>query len=309
MGLLILYLLRVGNQILDLLSLLEGVVGGKGNGEQVPEAADHSIRNGSHGGVTNLKGNSGDVGNTLGELGEDVLVGNVQQRWRVDSAIVEDQLDAQAVLEGLDTQHLKKGGLRSSDLSTFLDKVDIVDDFNRTLGDLGLNGEGLEERGLGGILTSRTSRDNHIARGNGASLGGGFDLVGANLGSDIGQIGIGEEETNVTLDVGKKGLKASVLGQMLTNALPDHGVLTHEQNSAVAEVKPHALKLLAAYIVGRHNHNLPVLSKEGGQTTEVLLLPCQFRTAALGHFDSKVPNKDLRIWPARRKSCSFDEQV
>ena len=50
---------------------------------------------------------------------------------------------SKAILEGLDSELSQQGGLGGSDLVTGLDQVDVADNLNGTLVDLGGNAQGL----------------------------------------------------------------------------------------------------------------------------------------------------------------------
>ena len=125
-------------------------------------------------------------------------------------------LDNHSVCEGGDVQHVEEGGFGSTDLGALGDKVDIGDNFNGTTGNLGGDTKSLEERGLTGFHTSVTGRDFDINGSDGTSTSGGSNTVGENLLTDILEVIVGEDETNVTLDERKETL---VLGVVRNEAL------------------------------------------------------------------------------------------
>jgi hypothetical protein len=123
--------------------------------------------------------------------------------------------DAHTIGERRDVEHVKQGSLGGSDLATSLNELQIGRDFNGTTSNLGWDTESLEERGLSGFHTSITSGDEDIAWGNGTSTSGRSNLVGENLLTDILEVGIGEDKTDVALDVRKQ---AFVLGGLRNEA-------------------------------------------------------------------------------------------
>merc|ERR1719209_1646224 len=168
----------VSQELLQRLRLLEGDVGGCGNGKEVLHAVDDGVRHGGDGRVADGERNSGNVGHTGHEPGPEVVVGNVQDLGVKDATAVVDLQHNQTVAEGADLQHVEESRLGHSDLVAGLDEVDIIDDLDGSLGNLGGDGERLEE---GGILWTHASvlcGDSYVQRGKSSSFSRRLDLVG-----------------------------------------------------------------------------------------------------------------------------------
>ena len=76
-------------------------------------------------------------------------------------------------------------------------------DFNGSPGDLGGDGQSLEEGGLLGAETGVLGRDAHVNWGPSSSLGGGGHFVLVDLVPDLGQVGLGEDKAHISLQVGE----------------------------------------------------------------------------------------------------------
>merc|ERR1712080_566663 len=75
----------------------------------------------------------------------------------------------QSISEGRNLQHVQEGGFGHADFVSRLDQVHIMNDFDRALGNLGWDIQGLEERRLLRTQTCVLSRHLDIQRGNGSS--------------------------------------------------------------------------------------------------------------------------------------------
>ena len=139
-------------------------------------------------------GNSSDgAGESLQELG----LLNVQDGGSEGVAVVVDLVDTHTVGEGRDVQHVEQGSLGSTNLATSLNELEVGGNFDGTTGNLGGDTESLEERGLTRLHTSVTSGDVDIARGDGTSTSGSGDTVGEDLVTDVLEVTVGEDETDV----------------------------------------------------------------------------------------------------------------
>jgi len=74
--------------------------------------------------------------------------------------------------ERRDVEHVEEGSLRSIDLLSGRNKMDVRNDFNGTTGNLGRDVKSLEERSLSGFHTSVTSGDVDVVGRDSSSLGG-----------------------------------------------------------------------------------------------------------------------------------------
>jgi len=107
------------------------------------------------------------------------------------------------VLEGTDLEFVEEGSLTSRDLLILTNNLDFVDNLDLGFDNLGLDVKGLEERGLLGVKTGRSSGDGHIARGECADTGGGLTNLGVKDGLDFGKVAVGEDESSVEDHLGR----------------------------------------------------------------------------------------------------------
>merc|ERR1719412_1464311 len=203
----------VGQVGLQLLGSLEGDFGDGCEAHQVLEAVDHRVRGGGHGGVADLQAHSSHVGDTLHEGSLEVIVSDVEDLGVEDGAVVVDVLDHQAVRGGGDVQHVQEGGLGHADLVANGDQGHVGDNLDGTPGDLGGDGQGLEERGLLGAEAGVLGRDGDVYGGNGAGPGGSLDLVFEQQVADLVEVLGGEDESDVADDAGQDLLQLWVLVQ------------------------------------------------------------------------------------------------
>jgi len=265
----------VENHILHLLSLLEGVFGADGDGDEVLETVHDGVRDRGHGRIADLKTKSSDVGNTLGDNSTNVIKSHIENLALIDNTVIINNTGNKTIAEGTDVKLGQKSCLRLTNLLTGVDKSGRGKDFDLTLDDLGTDVKSLKERGLSGLETSGTSRDNDIVGSNSTSLGGGTNLQGGNEITDLIEVLVGEDETDVAIKVRKKVLNLRVLVNVLTDSLAHHGLLTHEKNSLATKDTTDLLHLVAAHIVALNNDDLGVLIEESGELLEVLSLSCK----------------------------------
>merc|ERR1719211_998707 len=154
----------VSQELLQRLRLLEGDVGGCGNGKEALHAVGER--------------NSGNVGHAGHKSGPEVVVGDVQDLGVKDASAVVDLQHNQTVAEGADLEHVEKSRLGHSNLIAGLDEVDIIDDLNGSLCNLGGDGERLEEGGLLWTHASVLGGDSYVQGGKSASFSRRLDLVG-----------------------------------------------------------------------------------------------------------------------------------
>lgn len=164
------------------------------------------------GGEVESQRDGGDGGNCRAERLEELLLTNVQDAGGEAVALVVDLLDGKTVGEGRDVQHVQQGSLGGSDLATSLNELEVRGDFNGTTGNLGGDTKGLEERGLAGLHTGVSGRNPDIVGGDGTGTGRGPDTVLEDLVADLLQVAVGEDETNVALDVRQETLVLRRLG-------------------------------------------------------------------------------------------------
>lgn len=281
-----------------LLRSREGVLGGNGNGQQVLVRVDDRVGDRSDGGVTDLEGDGGNVLDTGNEVTDESILLNVQDGGVENGALVVNLDNGQTVGEGRDVQHVQESSLGSSDTEVLLDQMDIVDDLNGTTGNLGGDTQSLEERGLAGLHTGVTGRDEHINGSQSTSLGGGLDTVGENLVTDGLQVRVGEDETDVAADRGHKLLVVGVLGLEDTDGTTNHGVLAHKDLGITTESLTDLVHLVGTDIVNVHNEDGVELLQVRLELLEVFLL-----LACLRHGDSC--SRDLKVYTRFRYKDRF----
>merc|ERR550534_1232405 len=254
----------VSQESLDGLSLLEGDLSGRSNGQQVLHAVNDAVRHRCHVGVVDGQGQSSNISHSRGKLGKQVGVGDVRDFRVKHTAAVVHLGDDQTIAEGADLEHVQEGSLRHAN------PVASLDDVHGSLGNLSWDSQSLEEAGLLGTHTSVLGGHHDINWGESASLGRSLHLVGEEQVAHVQQLHLGEHEANILLDVRHQTLQVWVSLQMAADSLPHHGVFAHEDHSLTPEGNTDLLHLLGANIVSAHDEALGVLIKEGGELCEVV---------------------------------------
>jgi len=230
------------------------------------------MRNRSKSWVTNLKTDSGNVGNTLGDNSAHISKSHIEDLVIIDKTVIINTTGNKTIAEGTDVKLSKKGSLRLTDLLTSMDKSNRSKNFDLTLADLSTDVKSLKEGGLSGLETSGTSRNDNIVGSNSTGLGGGTNLEGGNELTDFAKILIGEDETDVTIEVRDKVLTSGVLVNMVTDGLAHHSLLTHKKDSLATKNSTDLLHLVAANVVALDNDDLVVLIKQVGELLHVFTL-------------------------------------
>lgn len=248
---------------------LELVVGSEGDVEDVLVGVDQRVHDRSDGWDTNSEGDGSDGLDTRGELSNEGRLLNVKDGWWEDGTVVVDLDDGHTVGERRDVQHVKQGGLGSTDLVTGLDDLDIVDNFNGTSGNLGWDTESLEERGLSRFHTGVTGRNVDIDGSESTGLGGGSNDVGDDDLSDVLEVTGGEDESDVSLDVGEELLELRELGEDGSESSSDHSVLSHQHDTLSSEGLSDLVDLLGRDIVDVTEEDRGVLLDQSSELCEV----------------------------------------
>merc|ERR1719328_796347 len=181
-----------------------------------------------------------------------------------------DLLNDEPIGEGRDIQHVEESSFGGSDFVSRCKKLDLIQDFNGSLGNLGWDVKSLEERGL---LRTHTSvlGSNHDGNGsNSTGLGRGSNLVVHNDLTDLSEISLGEHEANISTDVRKKLLKSWVVLQMSTDGFAHHGVFAHEHLSVTTKSDTDLLYLLGTDIVNSDHEASWVLVQQRNELCEVV---------------------------------------
>ena len=125
-----------------------------------------------------------------------------------------------------------------------------LNDFDGSLGNLGRDVQSLEEGGLLGTQPGVLGWHDDVKGSQCSGTGRGSNLVSQEHVPDGDQLLLGENESNVSLDVVEKLLELGVVGQVSADGLAHHGVLAHEDDGMAAERHADLLHLLGSDIVG-----------------------------------------------------------
>jgi len=231
------------------------------------------VRDGGKSRIADLQTKSSDVGHTLGENLANISKSHIENLALVDKTVIVDDAGDKTVAEGTDVKLGQKGSLGLTDLLTGVDESGGGEDLDLTLDDLGTDVKSLQEGGLSGLKTSGTGRDDNVVGGNSASLGGGTDLQGGDELTDLVEVLVGEDETDVTRKVRKKVLNLRVLVDVLTDGLAHHGLLAHKKDGLATENATDLLHLVAADVIALNNDDLGILIKKVLELLEILSLP------------------------------------
>jgi hypothetical protein len=201
----------VSDAVLELINLGPAVVGSDGDSENLLVAVDERVHGGRQSGVVGGQGHSGDGSNSLGEGGQELLIGDVEDISAEALTVLVDLGNGHTVGERRDVQQVEQGSLGGTDLGLGLNELEVGHNFDGTTGNLGGDTESLEEGGLTGLHTSVTGGNPDIIGSDGTGTSGSGDTVGKDLLLDGLEITVGEDETNVATDVGQKTLPLGVL--------------------------------------------------------------------------------------------------
>mmetsp|Transcript_4640 Transcript_4640/g.8861 ORF Transcript_4640/g.8861 Transcript_4640/m.8861 type:complete len:337 (-) Transcript_4640:64-1074(-) len=257
------------------ISLLKGeTVEPDRDGKDALESVGDTVRDGGLSGEVGGEGKLREHGDGGANLGGKNIVGDVKDLGVKQGAVVVDHLEAKTVGEGADVELLEESGLGGANPFALGNEVSIVGHLNLSLGNLGGNLEGLEERSLSRVAASGALGDDDVAGGNAADTGrGGADVLFTD-GADLAKVTVGEDEANVALAQGGK-LADGAAGVLLLEVLKDlahHGVLAHEDLGLAAEANTGVLELLGTNVVDLDDKGLGVGGEERLHLLEVLLL-------------------------------------
>ena len=161
--------------------------------------------------IADSETDSVDVLGVSSECLEHGISGDGKHLWWVESTVIQDIQDLHSVEEGSDLELVQEGSLTWGNLITISDDLDSVDDFDLTFDNLGLDVQGLEERGLLGVKTGWTSWDGHISVSKGADLGWGLSNLGVNDGLNSTEVSVGEDHADVKLELVSDQLELGLL--------------------------------------------------------------------------------------------------
>jgi len=120
--------------------------------------------------VSNSKGKASNTLEGISEFGSENFVGDFEDSWFVDVAVIVELDDLEGVLEWLDSEDLKKVSFGSVNFGSFLDKKLFGGDFDGTLEDLGLDVEGVKDGNLSRCHSGTHWWDDNITWGNSSNF-------------------------------------------------------------------------------------------------------------------------------------------
>jgi len=150
--------------------------------------------------------------------------------------------------------------------------VRVVDHLNLSTGNLGGNLQGLEETGLTGIATGGTLGNDNIVGGSGTDLGGGGAGVGLQDFTDLAEIAIGEDKSDVSTAASDElfAWRSGVFLAVLLEDLSHHGVLSHQDFGFSTKGLSGVLELLGTDIVNLNDEELGVGAQHVLEGIEIL---------------------------------------
>mmetsp|Transcript_23398 Transcript_23398/g.49911 ORF Transcript_23398/g.49911 Transcript_23398/m.49911 type:complete len:352 (-) Transcript_23398:142-1197(-) len=280
----------VGEHLLDLFGEVEGdfELGTNGDGKDLLVSVDDAVRHRGHGWHAGLEGDGGDSAESSGEAGHEVVVGDLQNLWAVDRAVLKDVLEDKSVGEWLDVQLGKKGSLGGSDLVSLADDLDVVENLDGSPVNLGWDGQGLEETCLGGVKSGATSRANDVHRGDRTGLGRSTDLVLGDLVLDINQWSVRENDSDVSNEKRSDLVPERLVVLLGVNPerSANHGVLTHEHGRGITNSTTDIHELLTAHVIGVNDEPARVRVQHVEDLLSKLLLLLKSRSRR--HLDPKT---------------------
>jgi len=227
--------------------------------------------------VSGTKRDGGAVGNTGRELSEDGSRGNGEDCGVEELSVLEDLFDSHFVFERSDLQFIEEGSLSGGDLISFGNNIEIVEDFNLGLDNLGSDTEVTEETSLSRIKTGGTGGDSDLLGGNGTDTGGGFSDLRVEDIEDITEVVVGEDDGGVSLELRNNLIEVGHVGPVsvalfvvrsislsgfsveLHNRLLHHSVLTTDElSSEGSHGSSHDANLLGGNVIGVNEHALGV---------------------------------------------------
>ena len=201
----------VGDAVLELVDGLPLVLDLDGNSDGVLVGVDKAVHDGGKSRVVGSQGDAGDGVDGRGEGLEELRLLDVKNIAGKGLTVVVDLSNSHTVGERRDVKQVKEGGLGGTDLGAGLNELEVGGDLNGTTGNLGGDTKSLEERGLTGLHTGVASGDVDITGGDGTGTGRGSDTVVEDEAADLLEVLVGENETDVALDVGEETLVLGVL--------------------------------------------------------------------------------------------------
>lgn len=118
--------------------------------------------------------------------------------------------------KGFKLSFLRRAASESLHFLPLVQTFEVLGDFDLTFVDLGGDVKGVEEVNLGGVETSGSGRDGEVDGSDSAYSGFSGDLVGFELGLELVDWSVGEDEGNLVLQV--NGVRALSWGRVLRSS-------------------------------------------------------------------------------------------
>merc|ERR1712107_164563 len=185
------------------------------------------------------KRHGGNISDTAQDALLQVLVGDVQDGGVENGTRIVDLLDHQSVGEGRNSQHVQE----------------------------------LEEGSLLGTHTGVLGGHSDIQWSQSTSFSGSLDFVVQEHVSDGDEILLGEDETDVSPDVGEHQLELRVVGQMTTDGFAHHGILAHQDDGMASKGNTDLLHLLRSDIVSIDQEAFGIFIQKLNDFGEVVSFP------------------------------------
>lgn len=234
---------------------LELVLGSQRDSDEVLVGVDERVRDGGDGRVVEGKRDRSNLLDTGHEAADEEVLADIEHLGAEAVTLVVDLQNAHTVGERRDVEHVEQHRLGGTDTSTTGDDLDVRDDFDRTTGNLGGNTKSLEERGLAWLHTGVAGGNGNVGGGVGTGTSGGGNTVGQDGRAHILEVTGGEDETDVTLDVGHELLELGLLSEDQAQSAADHGVLAHQNDTLAAEGATDLVHLVGADVVDIDNED------------------------------------------------------
>lgn len=238
------------------------------------------------------KTDSGDVSQSVEELVQHDVISDVQDLRSEGGSHVVDDHGGETVAEWTDVELGEQSNLGVSDLVSGLDEMHISEDLNRTTSNLGGDAERLEESSLTRVESGRSGRNPHVHRSDGTRLGSGRHTHGEDHVTNVLEVVVGEDESDVANDEWKKVVEIWGRNGSLTDHTADLGVLSHEDLGLSTESGANLLDLVGSDVIGGHHEARGVLGQAALELGNVTLLGVRVYT--VGHYREAGLNRKDR---------------
>mmetsp|Transcript_3849 Transcript_3849/g.12873 ORF Transcript_3849/g.12873 Transcript_3849/m.12873 type:complete len:495 (-) Transcript_3849:49-1533(-) len=265
--------LWVVDHLLDLLDLLEDVVGREAHGCHVLEGVHHDVRQRGRRRVVRAEGERGHIADARAHHSHEVRVRDVEHRRVVDGARLEHLADEEAVVEGLLAELVEQRGLRLPHAGVLLDHLHVLNDLDGALVDLGRDVERLEEGGLGRVQARGARLDPDVHGRKSPCASGGGHLVVVDHVADLAEVAVGHHKRNVGLELLHDGPQVGAVVVHVGDGPAHLGVLPVEHLAPLLpEAQLDVLHLLGPDVVHANDEHALILVEHGLELGEVLLL-------------------------------------